>query len=201
MYEYIQGKLTSIKPTYIVVDIHGVGYRLLCPNPYHYQKEIGNEIRVYVEQFIRDREGTIEIFAFKDESEKELFQTLIKVSGIGPKSALSILAVDDHIGLMNAIESGDSKYLMSFPGVGKKTAQQMILDLRGELILSDQETTPKQNTSLSHKQHLLEEVCEALEGLGYSQREIKRIEPALGKLDFETTQEALSQAFKLLIKT
>lgn len=80
------------------------------------------------------REDAMTLYGFRDHQEKQLFNTLLKVSGIGPKSALSILALDDHAGLIQAIDSGDSTYLTKFPGVGKKTAQQMILDLSGNLI-------------------------------------------------------------------
>ena len=131
MYEYITGNLIQIYPTYLVIDVNGIGYRLLCANPFRWQKNLQQQVTCYVEQIVR--EDSITLYGFKDQVEKQLFLTLNKVSGIGPKSALSILAADDHEGLMNAIDSGDSQYLTKFPGVGKKTAQQMVLDLKGEL--------------------------------------------------------------------
>ena len=89
---------------------------------------------------------------------------------------------------------------MKFPGVGKKTAQQMILDLQGTLDFSENFTDNNVDSQAAKNMQLLYEVFEALLGLGYSQREIKRIEKPLGEAVFETTQEALSIAFKLLIK-
>ncbi|MCW6664027.1 Holliday junction branch migration protein RuvA [Aerococcaceae bacterium NML190073] len=196
MYEYITGKLTHIQPTYLVVNAGGIGYRLLCANPFRWQKDLQQEITCYVELVVREDSQTL--YAFKDMHEKQLFLTLNKVSGIGPKSALSILAADDHQGLIQAIESGDSKYLTKFPGVGKKTAQQMVLDLKGELDLS--EAVSVGDAPQVAANHIMTEVVEALLGLGYSAKEVKRIEKPLAERRFTTTQEALSAAFKLLLK-
>ena len=199
MYEYITGNLIQIYPTYLVIDVNGIGYRLLCANPFRWQKNLQQQVTCYVEQIVR--EDSITLYGFKDQVEKQLFLTLNKVSGIGPKSALSILAADDHEGLMSAIDSGDSQYLTKFPGVGKKTAQQMVLDLKGELNTTDMTTSEaQQDINQSKLQIVMHEVVEALLGLGYSAKEVKRIEKPLLVAKYSTTQEALSAAFKLLLK-
>lgn len=198
MYEFIEGTLVHIYPTYLVLQSNGIGYQLYCANPYRWQETLMQTTTIYVELVVR--EDSMTLYGFKDLSEKKLFLTLNKVSGIGPKSALSILALDDHQGLIQAIEASDSKYLMKFPGVGKKTAQQMILDLQGSLDFAADFTGETKDTQGVQQQQLLEEVYEALLGLGYSQREIKRIEKPLGEQHYENTQAALSVAFKLLIK-
>lgn len=198
MYEYIEGDLVNIHPTYLVLQANGIGYQLYCANPYRWQEYLAQKVKIFVELIVR--EDSMTLYGFKELSEKQLFLTLNKVSGIGPKSAMSILALDDHQGLVNAIEASDSKYLMKFPGVGKKTAQQMILDLQGTLDFSENFTDNNVDSQAAKNMQLLDEVFEALLGLGYSQREIKRIEKPLGEAVFETTQEALSIAFKLLIK-
>ncbi|WP_124057451.1 Holliday junction branch migration protein RuvA [Vaginisenegalia massiliensis] len=196
MYEYLRGTLQTIQPTYIVLDVGGCGYKLMCANPFHFQAYLGQELCCYTELVVREDSQTL--YGFKDLAEKQLFLTLNRVSGIGPKSALSILAADDDQGLVQAIEAGDSQYLMKFPGVGKKTAQQMILDLKGELTVTDSVIVANQPSSPSDQQ-LLNEVNEALLGLGYSARELKRIEKDLSLGQFQSTQEALSYAFKLLL--
>lgn len=197
MYEYLKGVLKSITPTFVVIEVNQIGYRVLTPNPFRLQKYFEKEITLYIEQVIREDAHTL--YGFKDVAEKELFQTLNKVSGIGPKSALSILAVEDHQGLVKAIEVGDSQYLTKFPGVGKKTAQQIVLDLKGKLgdWLSEEVTDTITHSMI--RSSLLDEVYEALAGLGYSAREIKRIEKPLVQAQCATTQEALSLAFKLLL--
>lgn len=131
MYEYLKGIVTFINPYYIVVENQGIGYQIALGNPYRYSSKLNQEIMIYLHQVIR--EDTHSLYGFGTLEEKQLFLKLVSVSGIGPKSALAIMASDDHAGLIQAMETGDVTYLTKFPGVGKKTAQQMILDLKGKL--------------------------------------------------------------------
>ena len=195
MYEYLNGELAHILPTAIVVDVHGVGYQVVFANPYRLQDSLKKQIKVLVQQVVR--EDSITLYGFISSEERELFQRLISVSGIGPKSAMSILANDDTEGFVNAVESGNVTYLTKFPGVGKKTAQQIILDLKGKFEALPEETT-KAVVSTNHA--TLEEAKEALLGLGYSAKEITKIWKSLEAAAPSTTQEALKVAFKLLMK-
>ena len=195
MYEYLNGELAHILPTAIVVDVHGVGYQVVFANPYRLQDSLKKQIKVLVQQVVR--EDSITLYGFISSEERELFQRLISVSGIGPKSAMSILANDDTEGFVNAVESGNVTYLTKFPGVGKKTAQQIILDLKGKFEALPEETT---KAVVSRNQATLEEAKEALMGLGYSAKEITKIWKSLEAAAPSTTQEALKVAFKLLMK-
>mgnify|MGYP000690247933 FL=1 len=195
MYEYLNGELAHILPTAIVVDVHGVGYQVVFANPYRLQDSLKKQIKVLVQQVVR--EDSITLYGFISSEERELFQRLISVSGIGPKSAMSILANDDTEGFVNAVESGNVTYLTKFPGVGKKTAQQIILDLKGKFEALPEETT---KAVVSTNQATLEEAKEALLGLGYSAKEITKIWKSLEAVAPSTTQEALKVAFKLLMK-
>ena len=195
MYEYLNGELAHILPTAIVVDVHGVGYQVVFANPYRLQDSLKKQIKVLVQQVVR--EDSITLYGFISSEERELFQRLISVSGIGPKSAMSILANDDTEGFVNAVESGNVTYLTKFPGVGKKTAQQIILDLKGKFEAVPEETT---KAVVSTNQATLEEAKEALLGLGYSAKEITKILKSLEAAAPSTTQEALKVAFKLLMK-
>ena len=195
MYEYLNGELAHILPTAIVVDVHGVGYQVVFANPYRLQDSLKKQIKVLVQQVVR--EDSITLYGFISSEERELFQRLISVSGIGPKSAMSILANDDTEGFVNAVESGNVTYLTKFPGVGKKTAQQIILDLKGKFEVLPEETT---KAVVSTNQATLEEAKEALLGLGYSAKEITKIWKSLEAAAPSTTQEALKVAFKLLMK-
>ena len=195
MYEYLNGELAHILPTAIVVDVHGVGYQVVFANPYRLQDSLKKQIKVLVQQVVR--EDSITLYGFISSEERELFQRLISVSGIGPKSAMSILANDDTEGFVNAVESGNVTYLTKFPGVGKKTAQQIILDLKGKFEALPEETT---KAVASTNQATLEEAKEALLGLGYSAKEITKIWKSLEAAAPSTTQEALKVAFKLLMK-
>lgn len=199
MYEYLTGVVTFINPYYIVVEANGIGYQIALGNPYRYSSQMNKEVKIYVHQVIR--EDAHHLYGFGSLEEKQLFLRLVSVSGIGPKSALAIMASDDHSGLIHAVESGDVTYLTKFPGVGKKTAQQMILDLKGkfgELSIETpfnlfDETALQDATALS-------EAMEALSALGYSEREVKRVEKQLKEVENQTTDEYLRQALKLMMK-
>lgn len=181
MYEYMNGMVTVVKPTFIVLEVNDIGYKLLVGNPYQYT--VDQPALIYVEQVIRDTEQVL--YGFTDEAEKALFDQLTSVAGIGPKSALAILAANDQDGLTVAIANGDVKFLTKFPGVGKKTAQQIILDLKDKMVVTD---------GLSHTNAIepaavtdpnFADGLAALAALGYSTKELDRITPKLEKLDLE----------------
>lgn len=205
MYEYIRGIVTFVSPYYIVVEQGGIGYQIAVANPFSYASREQQEATVYLYQAVR--EDAITLYGFNNLEEKNLFIKLIGVSGIGPKSGLAIMAGDDHDGLVKAVESEDFKYLTKFPGVGKKTAQQMILDLKGklgDLVLTDLAQGTSQlslETDLPvQDDKVLAEALAALEALGYSARELKRITPELEKAEADTTDSYLRQGLKLLLK-
>ncbi|MBU7568406.1 Holliday junction branch migration protein RuvA [Weissella hellenica] len=195
MYEYLDGLITEISPNYIVIEIQGVGYRILVANPYAFS--LDSKMTVYVEQIIRENEHTL--YGFLNKQEKNLFQKLLNVSGIGPKSALAILANNDHTGLINAIQQSDVGFLTKFPGIGKKTAQQIVLDLQNklsDLALASDEVAPIVPAVSPNSQ--LADALLALEALGYAKKDITRVEKALRKLDEQTTAKYVSAGLKLL---
>ena len=197
MYEYINGLITNIYPAYIVVcDRSGVGYKLYTANPYRFEQNV--ESHVYVEQIVRENE--IALYGFMDENEKILFNKLLNVSGIGPKSALAILASGDAQGLVNAVANDDVSYLTQFPGVGKKTAQQIILDLKGKLgdlaVSAGLDLTTAQPVA---NNQALADALAALTSLGYSAKEIAKIEKTLAQTE-DTTDGYIRSALKLLVK-
>lgn len=199
MYEYLTGLVTMVEPRYIVIDVNGIGYRLLVANPYRYHVDHKKVVKVFVYQAVRDDD--ISLFGFNDQDEKNLFLQLINVSGIGPKSALAILANPDHEELINAIANDDVKYLTKFPGIGKKTASQICLDLKDKISnLTANETDllkPLSVTETSVNRDL-NDALEALTALGYKEREVKRIKKELEKEEPVSTEEYLRHALRLL---
>lgn len=197
MFEYLNGKLVKISPTNIVVDLGGVGYLVSVANPYAWSSLLQTEVKIFVHQVIR--EDAHALYGFVNEAEKLLFLRLIRVSGIGPKSALAIIAASDNEGLINAIDNSDIKYLTKFPGVGKKTAMQMVLDLAGKfeaneavgLSLLDDDSTGNL---------ALEEAMEALQALGYKATELKKIEKKLAQEGVMTSEAYIKAALKLMMK-
>ncbi len=196
MYEYIIGKLATIQPAYVVLETNGIGYQISSSNPYRYSSQIGQVVKIYVHQVIR--EDAHLLYGFASLEEKQLFLRLISVSGIGPKSGLAILANEDHDGLVNAIETGDITYLTKFPGVGKKTAQQLVLDLQGKLNVDPQKPVAKNLPTSSDP--ALEEAIEALRALGYSEREVNKATKGLAKVAPHTTDEYLRLALRQMMK-
>ena len=200
MYEYLRGVITEVTPYYIVVDVNGVGYQVYVANPFKYEEDEHAEQKVFVYQAVRDND--ISLYGFKNSSEKQLFLKLLDVSGIGPKSALAILANDDNRGLINAINSDDDGYLTKFPGIGKKTAKQNILDLKGKLSDVDSDMLTGQDNldlDLNASSPYLKESLEALRALGYTKTEVKRISKKLEKYDGKSTDDYLRQGLRLLM--
>ncbi|HEM5491470.1 TPA: Holliday junction branch migration protein RuvA [Streptococcus suis] len=196
MYDYIKGILTKITTKYIVVETHGVGYLLQVANPYAYSGQVQQEITVYTHQVIR--EDAHLLYGFKTEAEKSVFLSLISVSGIGPTTALAIIAVDDNDGLVRAIEQKNLTYLTKFPKIGKKTAQQMILDLEGKFVMSE-EASPVQPTAPTSENVALDEAMEAMEALGYRPAELKKIKKFFDGTN-DTAENYIKSALKMLMK-
>lgn len=184
MYEYIIGYVTNITPSYIVVENGDIGYLIVVSNPYNFN--ISEKLKVYVYQHIKEDSNTL--YGFKNIEGKNLFLKLLSVSGIGPKSALSMLATGSVSGIIQAIENRDATYLKKFPGIGAKASQQIILDLAGKL---EFDATSK-STSDS------DDVLEALKALGYKSTSISKIMPKINKeLPID---EQIKSALKLLLK-
>lgn len=196
MFEYLKGRLTKITAKYIVVEVAGIGYVLHVANPYRYSDSIQQDITIYTHQVIR--EDAHLLYGFTTESEKDVFLRLISVSGIGPTTALAIIAVDDNEGLVRAIDQQNITYLTKFPKIGKKTAQQMVLDLAGTFVDTSVQSDAVSQTAAANNQ-ALEEAMEALLALGYKANEIKKI-----RTFFEGTSESaenyIKSALKMLMK-
>ena len=190
MYEYFEGIVTVITPSYIVVDVNGVGYKVYSPTPFAYQK--GD-----IEQIVRDT--GITLYGFQSEDDKGLFLKLLSVSGIGPKSALAIMAAEDANSLAEAIERGEVKYLTRFPGVGKKTASQIVLDLKGKL--GDYVARlDRQDEEQGNIPPALNDALLALIALGYTQKEVDRITPKLEEVNADTADQYIKKGLALLLK-
>jgi len=204
MYDYLKGQVTRITPEYIALEVQGIGYQLYTPNPFAFR--INNQCQqIYVHMNVREDAQTL--FGFTSLEQRELFRKLILVSGIGPKGALAILASGSPMHVIQAIEMEDEAFLVKFPGVGKKTARQMILDLKGKLgSLMDTVELPSTEEELplfgvNPNKHELEEAMLALTALGYSEKELLKVKPQLEEdASLTTTDAYMKQALKWLLK-
>ncbi|MEK4028680.1 MULTISPECIES: Holliday junction branch migration protein RuvA [Bacillaceae] len=201
MYEYIKGSVAFVGPEYVVIENGGIGFQILTPNPFAFSKHEQQTVTVYVHQHVR--EDVLALYGFVSIEEKRLFEKLISVSGIGPKGALAVLASGEPQQVVSAIEQEDERFLTKFPGVGKKTARQMILDLKGKLADVVPEFFPNlfQPEGMEQKAAVyaeLEEALLALEALGYSAREIKKVSVKL-KAEQLTTDQYIRKGLQLLL--
>lgn len=195
MYNYLIGLITEVTPDYIVVDIQGVGYQVQVANPYAYQTGGKDPVKVYIYQSVR--EDSITLFGFQSSADKHLFLQLISVSGIGPKSALAILATPDHQALIEAIQQGDDKYLAKFPGIGKKMAGRIIVELRDRLTIDDQPMNATATMPISDDPDLMDAMA-ALIALGYTEKQVAKVEKTLQKEAAGSTNDYISRGLKLL---
>ena len=144
MISHLRGVLLEKHPNQAIVDVHGVGYDVTIPvSAFSSLPEIGGEVRLHIHTHVR--EDAFSLFGFLNAQDKTLFEKLISVSGIGPKLAITALSGLTGADLVNAIRTGSVEQLVRIPGVGKKTAERMVLELRDKLgpVESSHTTRPK----------------------------------------------------------
>ncbi|EGQ4166155.1 Holliday junction branch migration protein RuvA [Staphylococcus pseudintermedius] len=198
MYAYISGNLTALHPTHIIVETtSGIGYEIQTPNSYRFQKNLDQTVKVYTSLIVR--EDAQLLYGFIDQEEKDMFLSLIKVTGIGPKSALAILAASSPNEVKRAIENENDAYLTQFPGIGKKTARQIVLDLKGKVVVTEEVSEGLLDIATEHEDLAVQEALLALEALGYSKRELKKVEKAMQQQIFSDVDEAVKYGLKQLI--
>ncbi len=186
MYAYLKGIVAYFARDYVVIDVNGVGYKVFTANPYEFkQQEI---VQVFTHQVVSENE--ISLYGFKSKETLDVFMNLISARGIGPKTACAILAMNDISGLCQAIDSGNAKYLCKFPKIGPKTAQQIILDLKGKI---------KVNEAPLFANNALLEALEALMALGYSEKELQKVKEALQDVD-GSVDEFIKKGLQQLMK-
>ncbi|EST13437.1 Holliday junction branch migration protein RuvA [Sporolactobacillus laevolacticus] len=198
MFDYIRGILTYLSGNGIVIEQGGFGYRIICANPFSYQPLLNKETKVYLYQYVREDANIL--YGFQTREERELFVRLLSVSGIGPKNALAILASGDPDEVIQAIEAEDEKFLTRFPGIGRKTAGQIVLDLKGKLKeFAVRPVGTQAEPSEERLDNALAEAVDVLSMLGYSEREIRKVVPALREQDL-SAENYVKEALKRLSK-
>jgi holliday junction DNA helicase RuvA len=179
MIDFLRGKVAHLESEYVVLDVHDVGYRVFTPNPYGLARS-EEPILLYIHHSVR--EDAITLFGFSTRDEQALFRKLLEVSGIGPKVALGVLAGGKPEAVVAAIQQENVTFLMKLPGIGKKTAQRMILDLKDKLGGMDSRwAAAAAMTDLGHLGTQVEidgsswaAAREALVGLGYRDAELDK---------------------------
>lgn len=184
MYAYLNGKVADKGQNSLVIDVGGVGYLLsVSMNTLQETPPVGEQMKVYT--YFSVREDAMELFGFASQEEKSMFTRLLTVSGIGPKVALSILGSMPLRDLTLAILTGDTTALSRAPGVGKKTAQRLILELKEKVDQSDLDYAPAAGSPVTPIQEdAAQEALAALQSLGYTAAEAaKAISQVRGQSD------------------
>ena len=195
MYAYFKGRLTYIGEDSVILDVHDVGYRiLLSPASIAFLPQIGEYVQLYT--YTSVREDAIWLYGFLNHDDLEIFKKCITVSGIGPKGGMAILSVMDAQALRYAIVSGDAKAIAKAPGIGPKTAQRLILELKDKISLEDTLVNTETNgvrVIADFRSSNMDEALEALVALGYSSSEalkaIKAVDNA-SEMDVEVLLKA-----------
>ena len=173
MYSYIRGPLAEVEFDHVVIDVYGVGYTIYIPtNCIEYLPGIGEECKIHTYLYVR--EDAMMLYGFLTKDDLDLFKQLISVSGIGPKGALGILSALSADDLRFAILAGDSKAIAKAPGIGAKTAQRVILELKDKMSLEDafeKKIDHEKVMVASANNQVKNDAVLALTALGYSSTE------------------------------
>jgi Holliday junction DNA helicase RuvA len=200
LFYYIEGKTAVVEPNLAVIDCGGVGYAVNTTAYTISRLKIGESARLYTYVYIR--EDAFDIYGFASLSEKRSFEMLLGVSGVGPKAALNILSSTTPENLAMAIVAGDDKALTAAPGIGKKIAQRVILELKDKMLKETEGVAQKGTGGFAAPQGestKLGDAVAALTVLGYGTAEISR---ALREIDTDALplEEIIRQALRLMLK-
>lgn len=199
MIALLTGTLAQKEIDQVIVDVAGVGYRLMIPLSTFYALPEGGNVRLHV--FTHVKEDAIHLYGFLTPAEKEMFALLLSVSGVGPRLALAILSNLPPEELRSALWNGDSRRLSSVPGIGKKTAERLILELKEKVRrLGAPPAVPNASGSVHTPASVLEDALSALLNLGYKENQARKVLEAMEITDATSVEEALKGALKVLIK-
>ena len=193
MIAYLKGIIDIKRQDYVVIDVHGVGYKIFMPEGAIQNLEVDSEVKIYT--FMRVREDDVSLYGFLNVEELAMFELLISVGGIGAKSAVGILSNIAPSKFALAVITDDVTTLKKLPGIGAKTAQRIILELKDKIKTqeaTEQENEIKQKIEVSDS---AKDAIEALQVLGYTRREVEEAISKIGESNL-TTEEIIKRGLK-----
>jgi holliday junction DNA helicase RuvA len=196
MYEYIKGNFAGINKDYVIIENNGIGYKIYTSgSTMAKMPSIGEEVLLYLQQMVR--QDFIGLYGFLTKDEISMFNLVLTINGVGAKAALSLLSISNVSNLKYAILTGDEKTLMRAPGIGKKIAQRIILELKDKLTKSNSEENNSISLVEQEGRGNLNEAMEALIALGYTEKEAEK---ALKNINIEDSLEnIIKQSLKMLM--
>ena len=189
MFAFLRGTICTILPDSVVVEVHDIGYRVIIPQPFRERLRIGENVELYTHEVVRDDRR--ELFGMASADELALFHDLISVSGVGPKTALGILSLGTPGEIRSAIAREDAVYLSKVIGIGRKTAERVVVELKAKMAVY---VGPQASTTTSEG-----DIVDALTQLGYKLNEVRDVIRAL-PVSATTTEEKLKVALQALGK-
>jgi holliday junction DNA helicase RuvA len=199
MIAFLRGRVLDKHPNRIVVDVNGVGYDLYVPlSTYYDVGEVGTEVALRVHTHVR--EDALQLYGFLTALEQQLFERLIGISGIGPKLAVAVLSGIDSDELVASIQRADVARLTRIPGIGKKTAERIVLELKDRLTDIAQPTAAD-GTDRPQIDHVRDDLVSALENLGYHRPLAeKAVDAVRARDDSAPFEDALKGALRELMR-
>lgn len=199
MFAYIKGLYESRMLDYIVLDVNGIGYKVfMSENSMKKIGELGTTIKVYT--YVKVREDDISIYGFSSAEELRMFELLISVSGIGAKSAITILSNIEPSSFALAVVSDDVSVLKKLPGIGTKSAQRIILELKDKLkSINIEESDINESAVITNNNENIDDMISALQVLGYTRKDIEKIIPKLDDNNHDL-EDLIKNALNLLSK-
>lgn len=201
MISYIRGELVSIEDEKVVIDVNGVGFGIFMPGQaMNMLPAIGEEVKLHT--YMNVREDAMQLFGFLTRDDLNVFKLVIGVSGIGPKGGLSILSHLSPDELRFAVMSHDVKVISGAPGIGKKTAEKLIIELKDKLSIEDvlERTVERDSHAVSSTNNQIHtEAVQALVALGYGNTEALKAVKKVDTSEDMTVEDVLKQALKYIM--
>ena len=198
MIGFLRGTLLKKQPPLLILDVNGVGYEINAPmTTFYILPDIGNETEIFTHLVVRDDAHLL--FGFATENERHLFRNLIKVNGVGAKMALTILSGIEADEFSQCIQNNDTERLIKLPGVGKKTAERLIIEMRDRLDNLPKLTISRENNKARAYTAPVDEAVSALTSLGYKPSEASRYVLAIAE-DNMSSEELIRKALKHSVK-
>ena len=200
MFAYIKGSLEEKSTNYVVIDVGGIGYKIFMSNiSINEIGELGKIVKVHTYYYVR--EDNISLYGFLHHDELKMFELLLSVSGIGAKSAISMLSNITPAGFACAIISNNVALLKKIPGIGPKTAQRIILELQDKLKSEEELTKNGEQTEISvvNNTEIVSEAIQALQILGYNKKEIDKAFEKIANTDV-SVEELIKKGLSILAR-
>jgi holliday junction DNA helicase RuvA len=199
MIALLTGKIAYKAPDFIILDVNGVGYRVQIPfSTYYALPAEGGAVTLQIHTSVK--EDAINLYGFRTQKEKELFQLLIGVSGVGPKLANGILSNSEPSELADSLVRGDLARLSAIPGIGKKTAERLVLELKEKVQKLDLAQPTRDAAPAAGHKEIREDVLSALINLGYKEAVVQKALGELRMAEDASVESLLKQALKILMR-